>query len=291
MPGERRDWTLTSGGHEWTVHAQVPGTSSGAGLRAAVLLFHGAGSGGERMLDDNGWSEKADREGFIAVAPDGLAARPHRPPQFFLNPRLWNDGQLRPNALRVKVDDTAFVADLPDDLAGRLPVDPGRVFAAGHSNGAGLVFRLGSALANRWAGLAAVAGHCWIADPRPSRPLPTLYIVGTEDPLIPVAGGEVSLPWGKKANPPVRRSLEIWARAMGLETAPRPAEKRAGYTVEMYGRETDPGFIRAVYVEGQGHGWPGGRESILPERFMGPALKTFRATDAVWEFFAARRPR
>jgi polyhydroxybutyrate depolymerase len=290
VPAERRDWALTSGGQEWTIHARIPKNLSGAGLRPLVLLFHGAGSGGERMLDDNGWADKAAREGFIAVAPDGLAARPHRPPQFFLNPRLWNDGQLRPNALRVKIDDTAFVAALLDDLAGRLPIDPGRVFAAGHSNGAGLVFRLGNAMAGRWAGLAAVAGHCWISDPRPARPLPTLYIVGTEDPLIPVAGGEVTMPWGQKTNPPVRRSLEVWARGMGVEEVPRTIEKHPAATVEMYGRETDPGFIRAVYVTGQGHGWPGGRESILPERFMGPALKTFRATDAVWDFFRALRP-
>jgi polyhydroxybutyrate depolymerase len=280
-------WTLRSAGYDWTVHAQVP-TAAAPRPRPVVLLFHGAGSGGERVLDDNGWADEAEKEGFLAVAPDALAARPHRPPQFFLNPRLWNDGQLRPDALRVKIDDVTFVRALLDDLAGRFVVQPGRVFAAGHSNGAGFVFRLGAEMADRLAALAAVSGHCWIADPRPSRPLPTLYIVGTKDPLIPVEGGDVSLPWGPKTNPPVRRSLEIWARAMGLSGEPRAREAGGAAAVEIYGKETDPGFIRAVYVEGQGHGWPGGRESILPARFMGPSLKTFDATGAIWEFFRGR---
>jgi hypothetical protein len=33
----------------------------------------------------------------------------------------------------------------------------------------------------------------------------------------------------------------------------------------------------------------GGRESVLPERFMGPGIKPVNATDAIWDFFAGSR--
>jgi polyhydroxybutyrate depolymerase len=288
-PSVGRRWlTIRSGGYDREVHVQVPTAAAAEKPLPLVLLFHGAGGGGERFLDQNGWADKAEEQGFIAAAPDGLAARPHRPPQYFLNPRLWNDGQLRPDAIRVRIDDTAFVRTLIGELRGRWNIDPGRVFAAGHSNGAGMVFRIGTELADSLTAIAAVSGHCWVERPRPSRRLPLLYIVGTKDPLIPIEGGDVALPWGKKTNPQVRRTIETWAEACGLAITPRAIADDGIIKIELYGEESERVFIKAVYVQGQGHGWPGGREPLLPERFTGPNLRTFDAASAIWDFFAGR---
>lgn len=287
-PG-RHTFKLQSGGRERTYHVQVPSGRDPSKRLPAVLVFHGAGAGGAQYLARNGWAAKAEAEGFLAVAPEGLPARPGLPPQFWANPRLWNDGQLRPEAARTKVDDVAFVEDLLTDLDRRFQVDPSRVFLAGHSNGAGMAFALAARLADRFAGLAVVAGHCSNPNPRPSRPLPTLYIIGTKDPLVTIEGGEVQLPWGKKVQPSVRQTLERWARAIGATGKPAVVREGGGLKVVRYGRGEGPASLTVVYIEGHGHGWPGGGDPGLLERWIGPSLGTFHATDAIWEFFSSIR--
>jgi polyhydroxybutyrate depolymerase len=283
---------LSAGEHERAVRLFVPAAYDAGRAWPLVLFFHGAGGSGDRALDDNGWAEAAEREGFLVAAPDGLPARPRRPAHFLLNPRLWNDGQLRAGTPRTEVDDVAFVRAMIDELSRRFRVDPDRVFAAGHSNGAGMVFRLGAEMADRLTAIAPVAGHCWIASPRPAKPLPTLYIVGTADPLVRLEGGEMTTPWGKKTNPPVRKTLETWAAALGVTGPPRTISEAGGLRREIYGDRNAPGFLETILVAGQGHGWPGGRETLLPDRIVGPRLATLDATAAIWEFFrtAAAKP-
>jgi polyhydroxybutyrate depolymerase len=251
----------------------------------AVLIFHGAGGSGESSLEKNGWSAKAEQENFVAVAPDGLPARPAWPASFILNPRLWNDGQLRPESQRSKIDDVAFVRTLLDDLSRRVNIDAHRVYVIGHSNGAGMTFRLGAELSDRFAAIAAVAGHCWIQNPRPSHPLPTLYIIGTKDPLIPLSGGDVKTPWSQKVNPSVEQTLTTWAAALGIKSPPGVVQDKDGVKIVRYGRETDTVALTALYIEGQGHGWPGGGNSNLPERWIGPRVDRIHATDIIWDFF------
>jgi len=256
-----------------------------------VLIFHGAGGNGENSLDKNGWATKAEQENFVAVAPDGLPARPGWPAYFIFNPRLWNDGQLRPESQRSKIDDVAFVHALLDDLAKRLTIDADRIYITGHSNGAGMTFRLGAELSEKFAALAVFAGHCWIRNPKPTRALPSLYIIGTADPLIPLAGGEVKTPWSQKTNPSVEQTLITWASALGIKGPPTVIQDKGGVKIIRYGRETDAAFLTAVYIEGQGHGWPGAKDSSLPERWIGPSVDRVKATDLIWDFFKKLRRR
>jgi polyhydroxybutyrate depolymerase len=250
-----------------------------------VLIFHGAGGSGENSLDKNGWAAKAEKENFIALAPDGLPSRPGWPANFFLNPRLWNDGQLRPGSQRSKIDDVAFVRALLDDISKRISIDPERIYVAGHSNGAGMTFRLAAELSERLAAIAAVAGHCWNQNPKPVRPLPTLYIIGTKDPLVPLAGGEVKTPWSKKVNPPVVQTLAAWAKALGIADPPRTTQNSDGVKTVLYGQETSAACLTVLYIEGQGHGWPGGEDSKVPESWIGPTVDRIHATDVIWDFF------
>ena len=163
-----------------------------------VVVLHGAGGSGELMLDRHGWRAKADAEGFLVVAPDGLPASPDAVPSFLANPRLWNSGQLNRWAPRNGPDDVRFVADLLETLRDQFAHDERRVYVTGHSNGASMTFRLGAELSDRLAGLAPVAGLIAVRDARPARVLPTLYIIGTRDPFQPLDGGEVKLPWGRR---------------------------------------------------------------------------------------------
>lgn len=249
-----------------------------------VIALHGAGGSGELMLERNGWRAKADAEEFLVVAPDGLPPRPQDEPSFLSNPRLWNSGQKNRWAPRTGPDDVRFIAELLDLLHARYVYDQRRVYVTGHSNGASMTFRLGAELSDRLAALAPVAGVMALRDVQLARSLPTLYIIGTQDPFQPMMGGEVKLPWGRRTCAPVAKYLADWAHLMGCRADPVTVEQHAHWRRIEYPPLDGGPALQAVFVEGHGHEWPGGR-SGLSVRLMGPSSEAFRATDVIWEFF------
>jgi poly(3-hydroxybutyrate) depolymerase len=119
--------------------------------------------------------------------------------------------------------------------------------------------------------------------------MPSLYLVGTKDSPVRIEGGEIVLPWGKKIQPSVEQTLQKWAKALGATSSPRFVQDKDGNKILRYGQENDPASLTAWYIEGQGHGWPGDRESGLPTRWIGPATNMVNATDVIWEFFRRHR--
>jgi polyhydroxybutyrate depolymerase len=249
-----------------------------------VLILHGAGGQGKIYLEKAGWADKAEMEGFIAAAPDGLPAKPGQPIHFLRNPRLWNSGQLRDALPRSKIDDRKFFLALIAELHERLSIDPERTYVAGHSNGAGMTFRLGAELSEHFAAIAPVSGLCWLKNPMPARPLPTLFMIGTADPLLPLPGGDSNLPWGRRSTPPVEESLAVWAKALGCPPDPKTILEAEGVKVQDYGPGSGGVAMKVYFLEGHGHGWPGGSQN-LPEQLTGPNTAKIKATDVIWEFF------
>ena len=84
------------------------GRDDGAPLPVVVVL-HGTGATAAWTLGDTGWADKADREGFLVVLPDGLRPDLAKPPHFVDNPQVWNDGspKLVPN--EPEGDDVGFI--------------------------------------------------------------------------------------------------------------------------------------------------------------------------------------
>lgn len=279
--------TVAAAGYDWDCPVHVPAAYDARHPHPLVLVLHGAGGSGPMYLDRNGWAAKAEEQGFLVVAPNGLPALPAVQPDFRSNPRLWNTGQLKPRSPRAQIDDLLFFRALLTELERRLHVDQHRIYVTGHSNGAGMTFRLGIEMAERFAALAPVASPCWTADPRPVRPRPTLYIVGTVDPLVPLAGGDTTSPWGKRTMPPVDQTLRRWAAALGCATEPQAVREDLGVKVVEYGPGREGVAFTVCFVKEQGHGWPGGQSEGLPARMIGPRTDKFKATDAIWEFFAA----
>jgi polyhydroxybutyrate depolymerase len=272
--------SLPGGPFERRYLAHVP---PGQGPWPVVLMLHGAGAAPRWTLEETGWHLTADREGFLVAVPEGLPVDPTRPASFKHNPPFWNDGSPRARSAPRQVDDVAFLVAVLDDLGRRFPAaDLSRVGVTGFSNGAGMTFRLATEMSPRLAAIAPVAGHCWLDDPRPSRPLPTLYLVGTEDPLVPLAGGTVSTPWGwAEERPPVRETLRRWSRALGAD-GPHELGKEDGIEHVRYGG-AGVDFL-AYTIEGLGHHWPGGR-GLLSRRLFGPPSRRVEATGLVWDFF------
>ena len=220
--------TIRWQGFDRFAHVQVPKDFKPGRLLPVVLLFHDAGGDGVLMLDKNGWADRANLDGFIAVAPTALPALPLLGPNFRANPRLWNSGQLPPRLPRAAIDDVKYVSKLLSTLQERTPYDQVRVFAAGHGNGATMAFRLGAELSQQLAAIAAVGGNPQAVQARPEKPLPTLYIIGDEDPLQPLDGGEVDLTWTNPRQPPVAKSLESWAERIECAVQPEPISDQNG---------------------------------------------------------------
>lgn len=276
--------TIKAAGYEWTYHLNVPVSYTGKTAVPLVFVFHGAGGNGELYLDRNGWSAMSDKGNFIACAPTGLAARPQQKSDFLTNPNLWNSGQLQPRSPRGHIDDLEFFDALLAQIKKDYKIDSARVYCTGHSNGAGMTFRLGAERTDVFAAIAPVMGQYAVSAP-PKAGIPTLAIFGEKDPLCLWDGGERTLPWGKSTVPPVMDSVERWAKGMGCPTKPASHTSKGGLETWEYGPGKDKAGFTVVKILGQGHGWPGGRYSGLRADTIGPSVKTYDATPRIWEFF------
>ena len=228
-----------------------------------VLMLHGTGGNAQFAAEETGLAEFGNIHGFITVFPDGLPVDPTQPPRFLTNPQRWNDGATKAgDLLHTANDDVQFLADVLDDAVRNHGADPERVFLTGFSNGAGMCFRFASERADLIRAIAPIAGYCWVKPP--AIPVPTLYVIGDADPLVPWEGGEVRVPWGDRivVRPRVPDNLRPW-------------------------KETNPNFTEAI-VPGLGHHWPGGAGRLNP-RIGGPPGGEANANGLVWEFFQTIR--
>lgn len=256
-------------------------------IAPAVVMLDGRGGTPWTAMKSSGWSALADREGVLVAYPEATRLDPAGPLHFLTNPQMWNAGWGGSDVERPAVDDVGFLARVFEDLVAR-GADPARIYLCGFSNGASMTFRFASECPERVAAIGTVAGHFRGPVEGAALPVPLMHIFGTVDPLNPFEGGLVELPWGRTEwRPPARRSAEIWARRNGWDGSPK-IDSSEGRWIQRWGEPGDPREVVFVAVEGLGHVWPGGRR-LLPEPLVGRSCDRFRATEALWEFFARHR--
>jgi polyhydroxybutyrate depolymerase len=276
--------TLDIGGlrRDYLIHRPA----SGAGRLPAVLAFHGGGGDAAGMATMTGFDQLADRNGFVAVYPDGYQ-------------RSWNDG--RGNDTRAgaaAIDDVAFVSAVIDRIVAADGVDPDRVYATGLSNGAMLTEYLGCALGGKLAAIAPVAGELPAADLAgcaPAHQMPVLEVHGTADPIVPYGGGVVRHTSGNFGGPghspvlSVQATQQLWRTRDGCGPATEavlPTIVADGTSVTTWTAHCAGGTRVELYsVTGGGHTWPDGPQ-YLPKLVVGPVSHQFSASDLIWEFCA-----
>ena len=279
-PGGTSRYTFDHDGVTRTYALHVPTGLDRNQPLPLLIELHGGGGTGDRIDRLTGFYGIADREGFVVAAPSGIG-------------RSWNDGRSEIAAGSAEIDDVGFVAELIDRIATQVPIDRGRVYVVGMSNGAMMAGRLACQLAGRIAATAQVAGTAAVgvaASCSPGHAVPVLEIHGTADPLVPYGGGTVvpQLGGGRGQVVGVDAWASFWVANDAASAGPETAHIGADTTVRSwYG--TSPGAEVVFYrVEGAGHTWPGGSQ-YLPKLIIGPTTRSFDASEVIWQFFARHR--
>jgi polyhydroxybutyrate depolymerase len=268
----------------------VPRGAAPGRPRPVVLAFHGGGGNAKGMRRYYGLDRVADREGFFVVFPDGSG-------RLSRSLLTWNAGSCCGYAKDQGIDDVGFVAALLTDLARRTPIDPTRIYATGHSNGAMMAYRLAVEMPDRIAAIAPVAGGMVAANPNPHRPVPVLHIHSEDDPRALYEGG-----WGppfpltqvRVLHPSIPETIRWWIQHDGCPSEPHmdevlrgaPDSADASHTAQrvVYGPCKEGSEVVLLRLTGAGHGWPGGTP-FLSEQLVGPATSLVSASEEAWSFF------
>jgi polyhydroxybutyrate depolymerase len=245
-----------------------------------VLSLHGSNSNGQIQLEFTSMNETADREGFIVVYPFGTGSRERM--------LFWNAGNCCGYAYENKIDDVGFVRALLDALNTQLSIDPGAVFAAGMSNGAMMVYRLASEMADAFAAIAPVAGTMGAETCHPSRPVSVIHFHGTNDEFVPAEGGVGKRSVTGTHHFSVEHTIRAWVEANGCPK--RPVTTTLANSVDdgtsterrVYGPGRDASDVVLYLIHGAGHIWPG-----RPPRphYLGKTTYSVSANEVIWEFF------
>lgn len=238
-----------------------------------VVALHGATMGAKLMEDGTGLSKTADKNGFIAVYPNGTGILP-----------TWNAGFF-PGDIN-KSDDVKYIARVLDDVEGAWNVDKKRIYVTGLSNGGMMCYRLAAEMSERITCIAPVAGTMAIEKYEPKRPIPVVHLHGTKDPLVPYDGPLGKITPGFLRFRSVDDTVTACARANGCEAKPTETEVSVSdKNIKVKRKEYPAGKAKAEVVlftiENGGHTWPG---SMSPELF-GKSTQAFIANDVIWEFF------
>jgi len=252
--------------------------------RALVVVLHGMGGSGANALEQGRWATQADKEGFIVVAPEGLAENPDRPARFFGNRRSWNSGPATGSpAQRRGTDDVGFIGAVIADVRRTHRVDSRRIHVTGFSNGAAMAFRMGAERADIIASIAPVANGLLVPVAKLPRPVSLYLVWGAADPLNPMAGGKVERAGQTIERPSAEASWRRWAALLNCPGTPSRDRPAPDVTRQAFAGCDGGSTASFVSIDGLGHQWPGGRTYL--RIVSGPGSDAFDATGAIWAFF------
>jgi polyhydroxybutyrate depolymerase len=244
-----------------------------------------------RVTTAYAFDEIADREGFLVAYPDGY--RGH-----------WNDCRAVGDfdAKRLAINDVAFLKALVDWFRAEYKIAANEVFAAGVSNGGQMSYRLALEAPELVRGTAAIAANLPTTENQtcvPSgRPIATMIVNGTDDPLNPHGGGRVALlgVFFRRGN--VQSTLATatyWATLAGHRARPTVEEipdmdPRDGVTATRHlwsGANKPP--VALLVIHGGGHTIPD--PNVNFPRLLGRTCRDFSSPKEIWGFFAAESRR
>jgi polyhydroxybutyrate depolymerase len=276
--------------------ARAPQREGRPGTAPLLIVLHGSGMNGRAMARWTGLAERGPAAGITTVFPDGWK-------------RFWHIA--RPPDAEPGLDDALFLAELSAHLEAAGAARSWPVFLAGISNGARFAEHVARHALLPVTGLFLVAGtaleYSRRLAPQPFLRASVIVMMGSADPVEPYAGGQLSrrgltglllkrraarhgeLP-GEDVVAGAEAVAADWAAGNGIEPDPVTEELPTPPGDLTVTRKTwAAAGSRSVVlyrVNGGGHGWPGGTQSI-PARIVGPTARDLDATGVLIEM--ARR--
>jgi len=258
-----------------------------------LLAFHGGIGQGNDMAVKTGFNDLADKEGFIVIYPNGI--------DLGAAGGQWNDGRNTPE-VHPEIDDVSFVRAVIEDLVKFRNIDRKRIYVTGGSNGGFFVQRLACEMYDQIAAVASVSAtmaKSLLSRCQPSRAIPILMINGTEDKLVPWAGGQMK--FGARGEIlSVPDTVAFWRQNNGCSATPKqerlPDTEPDGTQVVSYHYSGchKNATVLLYKIEGGGHGWPGGRamrqfnqgnfSNRSYENLVGKNTQELNASEIVWQF-------
>ncbi|MCB2187968.1 MAG: alpha/beta fold hydrolase [Deltaproteobacteria bacterium] len=260
-----------------------PGLTPGRPAPLLVVL-HGAFSDAREMAGVSGFHALADRLGLVVAYPNGLG--------FLGLFRMWNAGFCCGGPQRDQVDDVHFVLAVIADVRARLPVDPGRVYVVGYSNGGMLAHLVAASHPEKVAALAVVGGTvcaqpaqapgAW-QPPTPTLAVPVMLLHGRDDPRVPYLGGAPPDSGGSYTFCGALYGAELWAhRNQAQEPAREEGPVASGVERRVWAAGPPGAPVELWTLLGWGHAWPG--PPAIPAGPAGPGLAGFNASQEIWHF-------
>ncbi len=286
IPGGAETVELEHGGRDRRYHLHVPPHQRTADALPLLVVLHGGGGSGEHVREVTRLDELGVEAGFVVAFPDGTGRLPRRL-------LTWNAGGIDVWASRNDIDDVGFLRAVVADVQQRLPIDPRRVFVAGHSNGGMMCHRLAREAADVFTGIAVVAGAMNWTGADATSPLAVLLVHGTKDRHVRISGGETEVRFGGgegRVDAPLQAAVDYYVERNGLKGYPESITE-GGVRVDTYATAKQDGTVvapvRVVTLEGGGHAWPGTAERPA---LLADAAIDWPASRAIVEFFTSLQP-
>jgi polyhydroxybutyrate depolymerase len=225
---------------------------------------------------------------LIVVYPDGFE-------------RHWNDCRkiAHYSARTRNINDLGFLRALVEHLHTSYGADTRRVFAVGYSNGGHMAFRMALEAPELAAGVAAIAANL----PAPEnmdcqasgRPVPVLMLNGTEDPINPYQGGDVTIfGHGNRGRVLSAADSAAWfAKLDGAESTGQAerlsstAPADAGWAERSVWKSPSGVEVNLYTIHGGGHTLP--QAQIRYPAQLGNTFTGLDGPQEIWRFFA-RQP-
>ncbi len=246
---------------------------------AVVFMLGGITSTAQSTSVEYGWTQQADKYGFLAVFPSPVRTNLNQP-DTEKNVTFWEMQGSRTHILQpgaLPVDDDGYLRAVLDDIVRKDDPDRRLTFFAGFSSGSGMVQLFASRHPDLVAGVVAVATPLMEPPEKLAWPVPILDIHGDEDERF--TAFETNSPYF--ATTP-HGNWVTWGYLDGCRK--QTAEKTEwGIQLRWQACPRDVAVI-ADFVKDVGHEWKGSVSGkAMPQHRLSPPLNF---TEMAWQFFA-----
>lgn len=297
---ETRNITVDNIKRSFMVH--LPPNYSASEKLPVVIVMHGGGGSIEGIVKSTKMSATADKHNFIAVYPAGTGKRKD-------TLLTWNASNCCGYARDNNINDVKFIDKMIDNLKISYNIDDKRVYATGHSNGAGMSYRLACELSNKITAIAPNAGQPMLKNCNPSRPVPILHIHGTEDTCANYKGGMCGGCFNDFIG--IKNATDLWECSSVEDNAKLFAHKNGcneNYKIitdnddmicKTYENCKNNAEVTLCSIKGAGHTWPGGRYGPKAcqkrpnglicnnwKKIVGKMNNNINASELMWVFFS-----